>query len=167
MNKTVVVVDEDRGLREQIVQILETAPDLKCLGAYASGEQALPNIFSKNPDVVLMEMHLPQMFGIQCVSEIKKMMPGRQVMIVAVYEDSRRISRALKAGANGYLVKSSPPEQLLAAIRDVSAGGAPMSSSIANKAARFFHLTGNSEMESENLSPREREVLSLLSAGLI
>ena len=167
MKKTVVVVDDDRGLREQIVQILETAPDLKCLGAYESGEQALPDIFSKNPDVILMDIHLPQMSGIQCVSEIKKVMPGKQVIIFTVYEDSERIFRALKAGANGYLVKSSPPEQLLAAIRDVCAGGAPMPSPIANKLVRFFHLTGNSGMESENLSPREREVLDLLATGLL
>lgn len=166
IKKTVVVVEDDHGLREQIVQILETAPDLKCMGAYASGEQALPEILSTNPDVVLMDIQLPKMSGIQCVGEIKKVAPGMQIIMVTVYEDSERIFRALKAGANGYLVKSSPPEQLLAAIRDVSAGGAPMSSPIANKVVRYFHATRNSA-ESGNLSPREREVLDLLAAGFI
>lgn len=167
MKKTVVVVEDDRGLREQIVQILETAADIKCLGAYVSAEEALPQILGKNPDVVLMDIKLPGMSGIQCVAEIKKTMPHKQVIMVTVYEDSERIFRALKAGANGYLVKSSPPEQLLAAIRDVSTGGAPMSSHIANKVVRHFHLIGTSPTESENLSPREREVLELLASGFI
>ena len=167
MKKTVVVVEDDHGLREQIVQILETATDLDCVGAYESGEQAVPAILAVNPDVVLMDIRLPKMSGIQCVGEIKKVMPSLQVIMVTVYEDSERIFRALKAGANGYLIKSSPPEQLLAAVRDVSAGGAPMSSPIANKVVRYFHLAGKSVAESENLSPREREVLDLLSAGFI
>ncbi len=157
MRKTVVVVEDDHGLREQIVQIIETAPDLECLGAYASGEQALPDIFAKNPDVVLMDIQLPKMSGIQCVSEIKKVMPDKEVVVVTVYEDSERIFRALKAGANGYLIKSSPPKQLLAAIRDVSAGGAPMSSPVANKVVRFFYLGGNPATGSINLSPCERK----------
>lgn len=165
--KNVIIVEDDRGLREQIVEILGTAPDLQCLGAYASAESALPQILEKKPEVVLMDIKLPGMSGIQCVAEIKKVMPTMQVIMVTVYEDSERIFRALKAGANGYLVKSSPPGQLLAAIRDVSMGGAPMSSHIASKVVRHFHLIGISPMESENLSPREREVLDLLAAGFI
>ena len=120
-----------------------------------------------NPDVVLMDIRLPKMSGIQCVGKIKKVMPSLQIIMVTVYEDSERIFRALKAGANGYLIKSSPPEQLLAAVREVSTGGAPMSSPIANKVVRYFHLAGKSVAESENLSSREREVLDLLSAVFI
>jgi DNA-binding NarL/FixJ family response regulator len=167
MKKTVVVVEDDRGLREQIVQILESAPDIKCLAAFASAEAALPQILAGNADVILMDIKLPGMSGIQCVAEIKKVMPAKQIIMVTIYEDSERIFRALKAGANGYLVKSSPPEQLLAAIRDVSTGGAPMSSHIANKVVRHFHMIGKSPTESENLSPREREVLELLASGFI
>ena len=167
MKKTVVVVEDDRGLREQIVQILESAPDIKCLAAFASAEAALPQILAGNADVILMDIKLPGMSGIQCVAEIKKVMPAKQIIMVTVYEDSERIFRALKAGANGYLVKSSPPEQLLAAIRDVSTGGAPMSSHIAHKVVRHFHMIGKSPTESENLSPREREVLELLASGFI
>jgi DNA-binding NarL/FixJ family response regulator len=167
MKKTVIVVEDDRGLREQLVQILESAPDIKCLGACGSAEEALPEIFSKTPDVVLMDIKLPGMSGIQCVAEVKKVLPAMQIIMVTIYEDSERIFRALKAGANGYLVKSSPPDQLLAAIRDVSKGGAPMSSHIASKVVKHFHLVGNSPTESENLSPREREVLDLLASGFI
>lgn len=167
MKKTVVIVEDDRGLREQLMEILESAPDIKFLGAFTSAEDALPEILEKNPDVVLMDIKLPNMSGIQCVAEIKKVAPTMQIIMVTVYEDSERIFRALKAGANGYLVKSSPPEQLLAAIRDVYTGGAPMSSHIASKVVKHFHLVGNSPHEAENLSPREREVLELLSQGFI
>jgi DNA-binding NarL/FixJ family response regulator len=167
MKKTVVIVEDDRGLREQLIQILESAQDIKCLGSFNSAEQALPQILARNPDVVLMDIKLPGMSGIQCVAEIKKVSPAMQIIMVTVYEDSERIFRALKAGANGYLVKSSPPEQLLAAIRDVYKGGAPMSSHIASKVVKHFHLVGNSPLEAENLSPREREVLELLASGFI
>src|ERR1700685_1608895 len=127
MKKTVIVVEDDKGLRDQLLRILESASDIKCLGAFSSCEEALPKIFEKPPDVVLMDIRLPGMSGIQGVSEIKKTLPDMLIIMVTIYEDSERIFRALKAGANGYLVKSSPPEQLLAAIHDVSTGGAPMS----------------------------------------
>lgn len=167
MKKTVVIVEDDGGLRDQLVQILETAPDIKCLGAYRSGEEALPQIFEKRPDVVLMDIKLPGMSGIQCVAEVKKQVPEMQIIMVTIYEDSERIFRALKAGANGYLVKSGPPEQLLESIRDVHKGGAPMSSPIARKVVKHFHMIGPSVTETENLSPREREVLDLLGQGFI
>ena len=167
MKKSVVVVEDDRGLREQLVKILETAADIKCVGAFTSAEEALPEIRAENPNVVLMDIKLPDMSGIQCVSEIKKSCPATQVIMVTVYEDSERIFRALKAGADGYLVKSGPPDQLLKAIRDAYQGGAPISSHIARKVVQHFHLLGPSPQESENLSPRERQVLDLLAMGFI
>ena len=167
MRKTVMVVEDNQGLREQILQILETAPDLKCIGAYASGEQAVPVIIEKRPDVVLMDIKLPGISGIQCVAQIKKAVPDIQIVMVTVYEDSERIFRALKAGASGYLIKSNPPEQLIESIRDAYAGGAPRSSPIARKVVQHFHLLGPSIQEADNLSPREREVLDLLALGLI
>ncbi|HVU08342.1 MAG TPA: response regulator transcription factor [Verrucomicrobiae bacterium] len=167
MKKTVMVVEDDRGLREQILEILETAPDIECLGAFPSAEQALPEILKKKPDVVLMDIRLPGMSGIQCVAEIKKVNTTLQIIMVTIYEDSERIFRALKAGASGYLVKSGPPEQLLEAIRDAYKGGAPMSSHIARKVVQHFHLLGPSVNETENLSPRERQVLDLLAMGFI
>ena len=165
--KTVIIVEDNRGLRDQLLHILETAPDIRCAGAFVSGETALPEILEKKPDVVLMDIKLPGMSGIQCVAEIKKTIPNTHIIMVTVYEDSERIFRALKAGANGYLIKSSPPEQLLESIRDVYKGGAPMSSPIARKVVQHFHLLGPSVQESENLSPREEEVLDLLAMGFI
>ncbi len=167
MKKSVMVVEDDRGLRERLVQILETATDITCLGAFASAEEALPMILKKQPDVVLMDIKLPGVSGIQCVAEVKKTAPAIQIIMVTVYEDSERIFRALKAGASGYLVKSSPPEQLLESIRDVYKGGAPLSSHIARKVVRHFNLIGISPSEKENLSNREREVLELLSQGFV
>ena len=167
MNKSVVVVEDDRGLREQLVQILGTAQDITCVGAFASAEEALIQIPSKHPDVVLMDIKLPGMSGIECVAELRKTTPDLQIIMVTVYEDSERIFRALKAGADGYLVKSSPPEQLLEAIRDVSQGGAPMSSHIARNVVRHFHAIGPAPKKTEDLSPREQQVLTLLSSGFI
>jgi DNA-binding NarL/FixJ family response regulator len=166
MKKAVMIVEDDRGLREEIVQILETAADINCVGAFASAEEALPRILEKRPDVVLMDIKLPGMSGIQCVSEIKKVAPEMQVIMVTIYEDTERIVSALKAGAAGYLVKSNS-SKLLNAIRDVHKGGAPISGHIAIKIVKYFHLIGLSPRESDNLSPREREVLDLLSLGLM
>ena len=167
MKKSVVVVEDDCGLREQLVEILRTAPDIKCVAAFASGEEALKKIPALRPDVVLMDIRLPGMSGIQCVTELKRLDATPQIIMVTIYEDSDRIFKALKAGASGYLVKSSPPSQLLDAVRDAFAGGAPMSSHIARKVVQHFHLLGPAPLEAENLSPREHQVLDLLASGFI
>ncbi len=167
MKKTVALVEDDARLRKQLVQILEDIDDIECVLVCASAEEALGKIPSKNPDVVLMDIKLPRMSGIQCVAELKRILPEVQVIMVTVYEDSDRIFKALKAGASGYLVKSCPPEQLIAAIRDVFAGGAPMSGHIARKVVQHFHLMGPAPSEADNLSPREQQVLDLLAMGFI
>lgn len=167
MKKTVLVVEDDRGLRDQIAKILELAPDVACVGVCSSAEEALRLIVQKKPNVVLMDIKLPGMSGIECVAEITKSFPKTEVIMVTVYEDSERIFRALKAGASGYLIKSDSSDQLLDAIRDVYKGGAPMSSSIARKVVKQFRATGVSPQESNNLSNREREVLELLAQGMI
>jgi DNA-binding NarL/FixJ family response regulator len=167
MSKKVAIVEDDRGLREQLAQILGSARDLRFVGACASGEEALDRIHILQPDVVLMDIKLPGMSGIDCVPHLKRALPSVQIIMLTVYEDSERIFRALKAGADGYLVKSSPPEVLLEAIDDVQRGGSPISSHIARKLVRHFHLMGPSPEDSENLSPRELEVLNLLSSGYL
>ena len=167
MKKTVALVEDDARLRKQLFQILEDIDDIECVIVCASAEEALEKIPSKNPDVVLMDIKLPRMSGIQCVAELKRILPEVQVIMVTVYEDSDRIFKALKAGASGYLVKSGPPEQLIAAIRDVFAGGAPMSGHIARKVVQHFHLIGPAPSEADNLSPREKQVLDLLAMGFI
>jgi DNA-binding NarL/FixJ family response regulator len=167
MTKSVAIVEDDRGLREQLIKILCSAPDVKFVGAFASAEEALKKIPAHKPDVVLMDIRLPGMSGIQCVAELKKVEPTIEIIMVTVYEDSDRIFKALKAGASGYLVKSKSPDQLLNAVRDVGSGGAPMSSHIARKVVQHFHLLSPARPEKDNLSPREQEVLALLASGFI
>jgi len=167
MAKSVIVVEDDRGLREQLVTILNSAPGIRCIGACPSAEDALRLVPVKHPDVVLMDIRLPGMSGIDCVAELRQVLPDLQIIMLTVYEDSESIFRALKAGAEGYLVKSSPPAKLLEAIIDVSKGGAPMSSHIARKVVQHFHSAKTLPSRSEELSPREREVLELLACGYI
>ncbi|HWX20066.1 MAG TPA: response regulator transcription factor [Candidatus Binatia bacterium] len=165
--KSVIVVEDDRGLREQLVKILNSALGIRCVGACPSGEDALRMVPVKKPDVVLMDIRLPGMSGIDCVAELKQTVPALQIIMLTVYEDSESIFRALKAGADGYLVKSSPPAKLREAILDVSKGGAAMSSPIARKVVQHFHLFQPAGTRLEELSPREREVLDLLASGYI
>ncbi|HEX7652045.1 MAG TPA: response regulator transcription factor [Verrucomicrobiae bacterium] len=165
MKKSIIVVEDDKGLREQIVKILGTAPDMRCVGAYPSAEDALPQIAKKTPDVILMDIKLPVMSGIECLSVIRKFAPDVRTIMVTVYEDTEQIFQALRAGADGYLIKSCPPEQLLDAIRDMYHGGAPMSGPIAFKVVQHFRKMGPSPTEAENLSPRERQLLDLLAQG--
>jgi len=154
-------------LREQIVKILETAPDIVCVGACACAAEALARVTERKPDVVLMDIKLPDMSGIQCVVEIKKVLPATQIIMVTIYEDSERIFNALKAGASGYIIKSDSADQLLDAVRDVCIGGAPLSSSIARKVVKHFHKLDDSASKTANLTGREQEVLELLAQGLI
>ena len=154
-------------MSRQLVRILNAEPDITCVGAFPTAEEALAQIPALNPDVVLMDIRLPGMSGIECVAKLRCLAPALHIIMVTVYEDSERIFRALKAGANGYLVKSSPPEQLLEAIRDVFAGGSPMSSHIARKVVQYFHLIGPAPTQKQNLSTREQQVLELLSTGFI
>ena len=164
---TVAVVEDDRRLREKLLQILEDINDIECVASCSSAEEALEVIPPKAPSVVLMDIKLPGMSGIQCVAELKRSLPQLQIIMVTIYEDSESIFNALKAGASGYLVKSGPPDQLIQAIRDVFSGGSPMSSHIARKVVQHFHAIGPAKEEANNLSPREQQVLTLLASGYI
>lgn len=167
MMKSVIVVEDDRALREQLVEILNSAEGIHCSGACATGEDALVVIPARRPDVVLMDIKLPGISGIDCVGELKERLPSSQILMLTIYEDAESIFRALKAGADGYLVKSGPPSALIEAIRDVSKGGAPMSSPIARKVVQHFRGVRPALPSVEELSPREREVLDLLASGYI
>ena len=160
----ILTIDDHEAFRTTLVDWLTTSiPGAVVLGA-ASAEEGLAIARDERPDVVLMDIKLP---GLSGVTQLKRSLPSLQILMLTVYEDSERLFRALKAGADGYLVKSSPPEGLLAAIDDVRRGGSPMSSHIARKVVRHFHHVGPSPEESENLSPRELEVLNRLSSGSI
>ena len=165
--RRVALVEDDRGLREQLQSILKAAPGACCVGAFGSAEKALERMVAVQPDVILMDINLPGMSGIECVARLRKDLPSAHVIMLTVYEDSDRIFQALQAGADGYLVKSSPTEVLLRAIEDVYQGGAPMSSHIARKVVRQFREVAPSQDEAANLAPRERDVLNLLARGFV
>jgi DNA-binding NarL/FixJ family response regulator len=167
MTKSVVVVEDDREVREQIVAILGLAPGIRCIGAFATGEEALAKIPAQHPDVVLMDIGLPGISGIDCVAQLKKLDSAPQIIMVTGYEDTYHLFRALKAGANGYLLKSSLPKELLDAVRDVDTGGAPMSSPIARKVVEHFHVHLQDDQKTDNISQREQQVLALLASGFI
>jgi DNA-binding NarL/FixJ family response regulator len=165
--RRVAIVEDDRRLSHQLGEILNRAPGATCVGSYYSAEEALERIQEDHPDVVLMDINLPGMSGIECVTHLRKLLPDAHVIMLTVYEDSDRIFKALQAGADGYLVKSSPTEILLEAIDDVDAGGSPMSSHIARKVVRQFRQPDPESAETERLAPRERQVLDLLACGYL
>ena len=162
---SVCIVEDDEGLRESIAGFIDDTDDFKCLGAFPSGEEALKKIPALNPSVVLMDINLPGMNGIQCVKKLKEITPGIQTMMLTVYDTNDQIFEALAAGASGYLLKSTPPEKLLDAVRDMQEGGSPMSSHIARKVVQAFQPTARTTPLIEHLAPREQEVLVLLTKG--
>src|SRR5580658_132029 len=139
---TVSIVDDESQLRQSIVTFINGSSGFRCLSAYGSAEAALQGLATERPDVVLMDIHMAGMNGIECVARLKEMRPELQIVMLTVYEDTEQIFRALAAGASGYLLKRLNPDKLLAAIREVHDGGSPMSHSIARKVVRSFQKAG-------------------------
>ncbi len=162
---TVVVVEDDARVRESLAALVSSASGLNCTGVYSSAEEALREIPGESPDVVLMDIHLGGMSGIDCVRRLKSLDPGRLVVMLTAYDDEDLIFQALKAGASGYLLKQTPPNDLLTAIVDAHHGGAPMSSNIARKVIRSFHGSDRGQDVSARLTSREKEILDYLSKG--
>ncbi len=165
--KTVVVVEDDFRLQQHLIKMLENPPDIECLYAVSSAEEALERVPVYPPDVVLMDINLPGKSGIDCIHDIKKRVPQLEIVMLTAYEEEDNIFRALKEGASGYLLKSSTPDDIFSAIRDVFSGGAPFSSHIARKVAQYFRQEKQIEDDNGKLSARERDVLELLASGYI
>jgi DNA-binding NarL/FixJ family response regulator len=163
----VAIVEDSRTTREGLRTIINLATDHECVCACETAEEALRVVPRHEPDVVLMDIQLPNMSGIECVARLKKLLPAAQVIMVTVYEDPDRIFSALRAGASGYLLKRSAPEEVLGAIRDVLQGGAPMTGEIARKVIVHFQDQSTTAEEVEKLTAREREVLELVAHGFI
>ena len=163
---TISIVDDEAKLRQSIATFVNGSPGFKCVSSYSSAETALEHLAADKPNVVLMDINLGGMSGIECVEKLKAKSPEMQVMMLTVYEDTEKIFRALAAGANGYLLKRSSPTKLLQAIREVHGGGSPMTSSIARKVvASFQKSAGGSGEKHGQLSPREEAVLEGLAKG--
>src|SRR5215472_9176136 len=163
---TVSIVDDEADLREHIAGYLSATGNIRCISAYATGEEALEHLPNEKPDVILMDINLGDMDGIECVRRLTAQTPSAQVMMLTVFEDTDRIFRALAAGASGYLLKRMSPKKLLEAVEEVCAGGSPMSAPIARKVVKSFKAVPASEDNSSALSPRERSVLDGLAEGL-
>ena len=162
----VAIVEDNPTIRESLKTIVSLAEDCQCVGCWGTAEDALKVLVKQAPDVVLMDIQLPNMSGVECTAVLKEQLPSAQIIMVTVYEDPERIFQALRASACGYLLKRSSPDQVIAAIRDVQQGGAPMSSEIARKVIAQFRQPVEQAAEVDTLSTREREVLELLSHGL-
>jgi DNA-binding NarL/FixJ family response regulator len=163
----VSIVDDDAPARGILADWIRRAQGFRCAGAHGSGEAALATLPAEKPTVVLMDINLPGMNGIECVRQLKPLLPETQFVMLTVYEDADHIFNALAAGASGYLLKRMPRAELLAALKDVHAGGSPMSSNIARKVVQSFQRSDSQLSEAEDLSPREREVLGLLERGYL
>ncbi|MDR3457544.1 MAG: response regulator transcription factor [Verrucomicrobiae bacterium] len=167
MSVRLAIVEDNAGFRESLVRMLNDAPGFSCAQAYRTAEEALRGIPNASPDVVLMDINLPGMSGVECVRRLHAVVPPVRVIMLTVYENTENIYAALKAGASGYILKRTSPAKLLEAIRDVVDGGAPMSSAIARKVVLSFQAQPPVGGNVENLSSREQEVLDMLAKGYL
>jgi DNA-binding NarL/FixJ family response regulator len=163
----VSIVEDNRGTRESLAELLSRSPALQCVGAHPDGEQALERIPVEQPDVVLMDINLPGMSGIECVGRLKERLPKLQVLMLTTYEESDLIFDSLRKGASGYLLKNMPAAEVLQAVEQVHAGGAPMSMQVARKVVSHFQQIKQPASEVEKLTKREQEILALLAQGYL
>ena len=161
----VAIVEDIKEIRDGLQLLIDSNNDFLCHEVYASAEEALKGLPQSLPDVVLMDIHLPGMNGIDCLRQIKHQCPGTQFIMSTIYEDDETIFESLKAGATGYLLKKTEPSKILEAIKEVHAGGSPMSSQIARKVIAVFQPKPGID-DVEILTPKEKEILKALSKGL-
>jgi len=161
----VAIIEDENWMRADLGRIISRSPGLRCVGAYATAEEALRDIALQCPDVVLLDINLPGMNGVECLRRLGSILPEVQCLMLTVFEESDKIFNSLLAGASGYLLKRTSTPELLRAIQQVYDGGAPMSSSIARKVVGFFNQRGRDNPDTAALSPREKEVLELLAKG--
>ena len=164
----IAIIEDNKVIRESLTAYVHTDPELRCVCACASAQEALKLLPQQKPDVVLMDIQLPGQSGIECTAQLKQLLPAVKIIMVTVYGDPERIFKALRAGACGYLLKRCKPEELVAAIREVCEGGAPMSREIARHVIAYFQQTPVPPLGAEEiaeLSPREREILELVAQG--
>jgi len=167
----VAIVEDDARIRKVVTEVLASARDCQCVGAFADGTTAVAKLPSLAPDVILMDINLPDLTGVECVARISPQLHGAEIIMLTVYQDPETIFQALAAGAHGYLVKPVMPRKLLEAIREIRSGGVPMSPGIAREVVDFFRRepvkpASGAAVEDAALGPREQQVLKLLVDGL-
>lgn len=163
----VVIVEDDADIRQSFEAIISSVQEFECLPSFDNAEDALSGIPQSKPDVVIMDIHLPGMTGTEAVRILKEQMPDLQITMCTVYEDDEHIFNALKAGANGYLLKRTSPEKLLEALHDLHAGGSPMNGEIARRVVASFQKKIVPAPELATLTNREKEILDLLAKGYL
>jgi len=168
MSIAVSIVEDDPQVRGSLAKLIDGAPGFRCVSVHPSAEDALVEIPKVKPEVVLMDINLPGANGVECVRKLKPHLPATQIIMLTVYQKTEHIFNALAAGATGYMLKQTPPSELLIAIKEVHGGGSPMSSHIARKIVQSFQQPAPAACaEAESLSPREAEVLDLLAKGFL
>jgi DNA-binding NarL/FixJ family response regulator len=169
MSVRLAIIEDDAPLRRIFTSWLRRAHEIQLVGEYDSAETALATIGRDRPDIVLTDINLPGLNGIECVRRMKAQLPQTQFMMLTVYEDAEKIFSALEAGASGYLLKRTTEPQLLAAIADLQSGGSPMTSAIARKVVQSFQKPKSVRPAGDGvqLSPREKEILELLARGYL
>lgn len=167
MSISIGIVEDLDEVRDGLKQFIALNAEFNVTGAYRTAEEALIEIPALRPDIVIMDINLPGMNGIECIRQIKDKTPGTQFMMFTVYENDEKVFEALKAGASGYLLKNTGLVQLITALKELHEGGSPMSSNIARKLVSVFHEQEKARPQISSLSPRENEVLQLLADGLL
>jgi len=167
MSISLAIVEDLAEVREGLKQFISLNPEFTILGTFQTAEEALQRLPQLNPDIVIMDINLPGMSGIECIKLLKKKIPRTQFMMFTVYENDEKVFEALKAGASGYLLKNTGLLQLIAALKELHNGGSPMSANIARKLVNLFQDEHVAEEPASGLSKRENEILLLLSKGLL
>lgn len=163
----VTIVEDDPDIRQSFEMIIGSAPEFECLPSFANAEDAVREIPVQHPDVVIMDIHLPGMTGIEAVRILKAQMPALQITMCTVYEDDEHIFNALQSGANGYLLKRTSPGKLIESLHDLHQGGSPMNSEIARRVVASFQKKSAPAPELAVLTTREKEILDLLAKGYL
>ncbi len=158
-------MEDDPDVRSGLQLLIGHSSTCDCIAAFGSAEEMLAQLPSLQPDIVLMDIHLPGMSGIECIRALKRQWPKVQVMMLTVLEDHDRIFQSLAAGASGYLLKQTRPDKLLEAIAEMHQGGSPMSMQIARTVVQVFQQSSSGEAAAAALSPREKEIVGLLAKG--
>ena len=164
---SVSIVEDVQDTRNGLRELLNGANGFACLSTYANAEDALTGVPAEKPDVVLVDINLPGMNGIECVAKLKLQLPQLRALMMTTYEDRDLIFNSLRAGASGYLLKNVTHGELMQAIEQVHAGGAPMSMQIARKVVEHFHQIAKPSSDVEKLTDREKEILGLLAEGYL
>jgi DNA-binding NarL/FixJ family response regulator len=167
MSISIAIVEDLDVVRNSLKDFISLNTDFIVVGSYKTGEEAFLNLPQVTPDIVIMDINLPGMNGIECIRQVKDKSPGTQFMMFTVYENDEKVFEALKAGASGYLLKNTGLLQIVESVEELYQGGSPMSANIARKLVNLFRDTGKETPFMDLLSPREKEILQLLAKGLL